>query len=447
MPYRPHTDDDRQQMLAEIGVDSIEALFESIPPALRLGRPLDLPDGLSEHDLARAVGEWASWNTPASECLSFLGAGIYDHFIPALVPALVSRGEFLTSYTPYQPEVSQGTLQSLYEFQSLVCRLTGMEVANASMYDGGSALAEGALLAMAVHDDRPRLLIAETLHPAARAVIETYSAGLDFEHVCVRSKEGRIDLEALESVLDERAGGLVLQHPNFFGCLEDVDTITRMVKEAGATVVSSVDPVSLGLLRPPGAWGADVATAEGQGLGLSMSYGGPLLGIFACRQAYLRRMPGRLIGGTVDLEGRRGYCMTLQTREQHIRREKATSNICTSEALLAIAMTVHVAALGPGGIRQAAHLSLQKAHYAAERIAGLPGYRLPFSAPFFKEFVVETPVSSAQIVSELADEGIMAGVDLGRFLTDLDHHLLICVTERRSRDDIDCLVEMLSRYS
>jgi glycine dehydrogenase subunit 1 len=446
LPYRPHTDADREQMLAEIGVASVDDLFAVIPPEVRLGRPLDLPPGLSEHDLARAMGEWAAMNTPASNALNFLGAGIYDHFIPALVPALVSRGEFLTSYTPYQPEVSQGTLQSLYEFQSIVCRLTGMEVSNASMYDGGSALAEGALMAMAMHD-RPKMLIAETVHPAARAVIDTYAAGLEFEHVCVPSREGRIDLDALRERLDDGVGAVVFQHPNFFGCLEDAETVTKLAQEAGATVVLSVDPVSLGLLKPPGSYGADIVTAEGQGLGLPMNYGGPLLGIFACQQAYIRRMPGRLIGRTVDLDGRTGYCMTLQTREQHIRREKATSNICTSEALLAIAMTAHVAALGPGGIRQTAELCVQKAQYAAERIAEIPGFRLPFAAPFFKEFVVETPSSSADIVSALADEGILCGVDLGRFVRDLDHHLLVCATERRSKADIDRLVEALGRYA
>ncbi len=445
MPYRPHTAADRQEMLAEIGLETMDEVFNTIPSELRLGRPLDIPAELSEHDLSRAMGEWAALNLPASQALSFLGAGIYDHFIPALVPALVSRGEFLTSYTPYQPEVSQGTLQSLYEFQSLVCRLTGMEVTNASMYDGGSALAEGALMAMAMHD-RPRMLITETVHPAFRGVIDTYAEGLEYERICVPSKEGRIDVDALEGLLDDSVGALVFQHPNFFGCLEDAEKVTKMAQDAGATVVVSVDPVSLGLLRPPGEWGADIVTAEGQGFGLPMSYGGPLLGIFSCKQAYIRRMPGRLIGATVDLEGRPGYCMTLQTREQHIRREKATSNICTSEALLAIAMAAHVAALGPGGVRQVAELCVQKAHYAADRIAELPGYRLPFSAPFFKEFVVETPASSADIVSKLADEGIFAGVDLGRFVRDLDHHLLICVTERRSKADIDRLVDALSKF-
>ncbi|MBW3623387.1 MAG: aminomethyl-transferring glycine dehydrogenase subunit GcvPA [Armatimonadetes bacterium] len=447
MPYRPHTDADRDQMFSEIGVSSMEDLFELVPKELRLGRPLDLPPGLSEHDLARAMGDWAAMNVPASHTLNFLGAGIYGHFIPALVPALVSRGEFLTSYTPYQPEVSQGTLQSLYEFQSIVCRLTGMEVANASMYDGASALAEGALMAMAMHDDRSKILLAETIHPAARAVVDTYAEGLEFEHVTIPSREGRIDLDAYRELLDGEVGAVVLQHPNFFGCLEEAETVTKLAQEAGATVVMNVDPISLGLLKPPGSYGADIVTAEGQGLGLPMNYGGPLLGIFACKQAYIRKMPGRLIGKTVDLEGRPGYCMTLQTREQHIRREKATSNICTSEALLAIAMTAHVAALGPGGVRQTAELCVQKAHYAAERIAALPGFRLPFTAPFFKEFVVDTPVSSADIVSELADEGILCGVDMGRFIRELDHHLLICVTERRSKEDIDRLVEALSRYS
>jgi glycine dehydrogenase subunit 1 len=447
LPYRPHTDADRERMLSEIGVETVEDLFQTIPAELRLGRPLDLPPSLSEHDLVRAMGEWAQMNRPASQLLNFLGAGIYDHFVPSLVPAIISRGEFLTSYTPYQPEVSQGTLQALYEFQSLICRLTGMEVANASMYDGGSSLAEGTLLAMAVHDDRPHALLAETIHPANRAVIETYASGLDFKFKSVPASNGRMDLNALKGMLNEKVGALVFQHPNFFGCLEDAEAATKMAQEAGATVVTNVDPVSLGLLRPPGSWGADVVTAEGQGFGLPMNYGGPLLGLFACKTAYLRRMPGRLIGGTVDQEGRRGYCMTLQTREQHIRREKATSNICTSEALLAIAMTMHVAALGPRGVRQVAELCVQKAHYAADRIAELPGFRLPFTAPFFKEFVVETPASSADIVSELADEGILAGVDLGRFDHDLDHHLLLCVTERRSKADIDRLVEALSRYA
>ncbi|MHB1416045.1 MAG: aminomethyl-transferring glycine dehydrogenase subunit GcvPA, partial [Chloroflexota bacterium] len=377
-------------------------------------------------------------------CPSFLGAGAYNHFIPAVVGRMVGRSEFYTSYTPYQPEISQGTLQSIFEFQTLICELTQMDVSNASLYDGASATAEALVLAVSV-TRRRKLVLGDTVHPEYRTVLRTYTRELGLEIVeGGRRDGGRLDPAWVRAAVDENTACVIAQQPNFLGCLEDMEALARAAHEVGALFVAVYDPISLGLLRPPGAYGADVAVAEGQPLGIPISFGGPSLGLFSCAEKYLRQMPGRLVGETVDDQGRRGYVLTLQAREQHIRREKATSNICTNQALMALAATVYLSYMGPQGLRRVAELCLQKAHYAAERLGTLAGYSLAFADPFFKEFALRCPRPPALVNAGLARRGIVGGYELGRDYPELADCLLFCVTEMNPREDIDRLVAALA---
>ncbi|MGQ9524386.1 MAG: aminomethyl-transferring glycine dehydrogenase subunit GcvPA [Armatimonadota bacterium] len=449
MAYLPNTSDSRRAMLHALGVEHARSLLEQqIPEPLRLKEELKLPPPLSEMELVAELEADAAVNTAAGQTACFLGAGVYDHFIPAAVGHLVGRAEFYTSYTPYQAEASQGILQATFEYQSLVCALTGMDVSNASNYDGATALAEAAIMCQAA-TGKSTVLVSEAVHPSARRVLQTYTAGLGCEVRAVPVRGGVTDMSALDEALAAcpNTAAVCAQQPNYFGCIEDMFALCERTHEAGALFVAAVNPISLGLLVPPGEYGADVAVAEGQPLGCRMSFGGPLLGIFTCRQEHLRRMPGRIVGATTDVHGNRAYCMTLQTREQHIRRERATSNICTNEALLALTSAVYLSLMGKAGLRRVAELCVQKAHYAAERIAGLPGYALAFGAPFFNEFVVETPVAADRIVHELAREGVLPGRDLGLDFPGMEKRLLVCVTERRTRSEIDRLVDALSRFS
>lgn len=449
MPYLPNTPESRRAMLHALGVEHARSLLEQqIPEPLRLKDELKLPPPLSEMELAAELKADAALNAPAGETACFLGAGIYDHFIPAAVGHLVGRAEFYTSYTPYQAEASQGILQATFEYQSLVCALTGMDVSNASNYDGASALAEAAILCHGA-TGRRGILVSEAVHPAARRVVQTYTAGLGCTVRSVSTRGGVTDPQALGELLSsgDEVAAVCVQQPNYFGCLEDMPALCEQAHRAGVLFAASVNPISLGLLIPPGEYGADVAVAEGQPLGCAMNFGGPLLGMFACKQEHIRRMPGRIVGATTDVHGNRAYCMTLQTREQHIRRERATSNICTNEALLALTSAVYLSLMGKEGLRRVAELCVQKAHYTAERIAALPGFKLAFDAPFFNEFVVETPVPAGQIVSDLRREGILPGRDLGLDFPGMERCLLVCVTERRTRAQIDALVEALGRYS
>jgi glycine dehydrogenase subunit 1 len=431
-------------MLDTVGARSLDDLFTDIPEAQR-DPPLHLPTPLSEPELLAELSALAGRNRAAGQTACFLGGGAYHHFIPSVVVQILSRGEFSTSYTPYQPEVSQGTLQTAFEFQSLVCELLGMEVANAGMYDGASALAEACLMSAAI-TGRRRIAVLETVHPHYEAVVRTYAAGRGLAVDQVKAEGPRLT--------DEYAC-LVVQQPNFFGYLEDVETLGQAAHAAGALYVAAAEPVSLGLLRPPGEYGADIAVGEGQPLGIPLSFGGPYLGLFACRQKHVRQMPGRLVGRTRDAEGRTGYVLTLQTREQHIRRERATSNICTSEQLVALAATVYLCAMGKQGLRRVAELCYHKAHYAAERIAVLPGYRLPLEGPFFNEFVVGCPRPVAELNRTLLEEGIVGGLDVSPG-TDAglapglrgmreppEHAMLLCVTEMNTREEIARLVEAL----
>lgn len=442
MGYVPHTEQDREKMLAAIGIDSVEQLFEVVPPPVRFPK-LDLPLALSEMDLVAHLRDLSEKNADLEHHPSFLGAGSYRHFIPAAVDHILRRGEFYTAYTPYQAEASQGTLTTIYEYQTMVAELLGMDVANASLYDGASALAEAALMAARI-TRRDGILAARSVHPDYRQVLRTYTQGLGLPVGEIAYKpDGTVDLEELFRTISEETACILLQHPNFFGCLEEVSAVAEMAQRAGALLVVSTDPIAMGLFKSPGEEGADIACGEGQGLGVPPSFGGPYLGFLACKEEYLRQLPGRLAGMTTDSQGRRGFVLTLQAREQHIRREKATSNICTNQALLALAATVYLSLMGKQGLRKVAELSFHKAHYAAKKIAEIPGFRLPFDE-FFKEFVVHTPLPPQELNARLWEGGIIGGYDLGRDYPELEDHWLLCMTEVNTREEIDHLVATLS---
>ncbi len=442
MNFIPNSPEQQRAMLERIGVTNVEELFSDVPGNVKLGRPLDIPAGLSEQELMRHLQGLAARNANQSEYTSYLGAGAYEHYIPSLVNQLLLRSEFYTAYTPYQPEISQGTLTAIYEFQTMVCELTGMDVANASMYDGASALAEAGLMACD-STRRNQVIVSQTVHPEHRDVLRTYLNGRGVEILELPYKDGVTDLVSLEKLISSKTAAVLVQTPNFFGAVEDGCRFADIAHQAGALLVVSVNPVSLGLLKAPGEYGADIVVGEGQPFGNPVSFGGPFLGFFACKEKYMRRMPGRIVGATVDRNGKKAFVLTLQAREQHIRREKATSNICSNEALCALAFTIHLAALGKQGISELSRLNLQKAHYAADRISALPGFELAFSSPFFNEFVVKTTVAPEKINAELLHDKILGGLDLGKFFPELQNHLMFCVTETKSKQDIDRLVARL----
>jgi glycine dehydrogenase subunit 1 len=441
--YIPTTDAERRAMLDAIGVRSMDDLLAAVPATLRQKAAIELPAGEPEPDLMRRLKGLAAKNGDAERVPSFLGAGVYHHFQPAVVPHLALRAEFLTGYTPYQPEVAQGTLQAIFEFQTMVAALLGMEIANASMYDGSTALAEAVLMARRI-TKRDRVLLARSVHPEYREVIRTYARriGLAIEEV-PWSADGTVDPARLP--LDERVAALVAGYPNVFGVVEPLPALAEAAHRVGALLVTSTpEPVALGLLEGPGRLGADIATGEGQAFGVPLSYGGPHVGLFATRERHLRQMPGRLVGETVDAGGTRGYVLTLSTREQHIRREQATSNICTNSGLIAMIATVHLAALGKTGLAKLARLNYAKAEYARARLRE-KGLRLPFAGPTFNEFVVETRGPAANVVRRvLAAERLVPGLALARFYPELPQALLVCVTEQHPREEVDRLVEALA---
>lgn len=435
-------------MLKQIGLDSAEDLFDSIPNDLKLSRQLNTPTALSELELLADFETKAARNRGASRP-SFLGAGAYSHYIPTVVDHIISRSEFFTAYTPYQPEISQGTLQVIFEFQTLVCQLTGMEVANASMYDGSTALAEAVLMAERV-TRRSKVIACGAVHPEYLEVVRTYvqHAGIDLELVGCDEKTGQT-AASIDQALDQKTAAIVVQSPNFFGCIEDVSAIAEKAHAAGALLIHVVtEAISLGLLKSPGASGADIVVAEGQSFGVPVSFGGPYVGLFATREKYARQIPGRLVGEAYDKEGHRGFVLTLATREQHIRREKATSNICTNEGLIALAATVYLETMGRRGLQEVAQQCAQKAAYAARRISQLKGFSLPFSAPRFNEFVVRAPGEAAVLLSRLAQEkNVTGGLALSRYIPNKPNDFLVCVTETNSREQIDSLVNGLSECS
>ncbi|HEU4354311.1 MAG TPA: aminomethyl-transferring glycine dehydrogenase subunit GcvPA [Actinomycetota bacterium] len=429
MRYAPHTDEDVGAMLEAIGLGSLDDLFAQIPEAVRLDRPLDLPDGVSEPEIVQDLADLAGRNHGADELICFVGGGAYDHFVPAVVWALAGRSEFYTSYTPYQPELSQGVLQALFEYQSMICDLTGLDVSNASLYDGSTALAEAVALARAT-PDRGRVLVSAGVDPRHVETLQTYGRGAGYEPELFELQGGI----GGQPAVGNDVACVVVQHPNVYGNLEPARALFGSAHDGGAATIQLFDPVSLGVLAPPGELGADIAVAEGQALGQPLNFGGPYLGVLAARLDFVRRLPGRIVGETVDVDGRLGYVLTLQAREQHIRREKATSNICTNQTLMAIAAGIYLAWLGPDGIVELGRRCAAKAAYAAERLTRIPGVELRFPhATFFKEFALRLPRPAGEVCDALVDRGFLAGVPM----PDDDRTLLVAVTERRTREQID----------
>ena len=446
MRYIPNAEKDWESMLSVVGLRRLEDLAAILPKDLRLTRPLDLPSPLSEMELLERLRSLSEKGKEGKKWVSFLGAGAYNHFIPAVVDHLLRRSEFYTAYTPYQPEISQGTLQAIFEFQTLICQLTGMDVANASVYDGASAVAEAVLMAQRLKS-RKRFLISRLLHPESQRVTQTYTHPLGFAlEPIAYGGDGATDLQALEKALGADVAAVVLQQPNFFGCLEDVEKAAAMAHSRGALlIVATQEPLALALLQPPGLLGADIAVGEGQSFGNGLNFGGPYVGFFAAKEAYLRAMPGRLVGETVDREGRRGFVLAVATREQHIRREKATSNICTNQALCALASLVYMTTFGKQGLRELAEMNLSKAEYAKKRLGPVGSFRL--SGPTFNEFVLTLKGDPDSILSSLLEEGLIGGLALKKFYPELSREILICVTERNSREEIDRLAVAIGQRS
>ncbi len=446
MHYIPNTRGVEQELLRSIGVERFEDLLANIPDQFLKRCRIDLPAPLSEPELTRLMHDLARKNAQAVDYVSFLGGGAYDHFIPAVVDFLLARSEFYTAYTPYQPEVSQGTLQSIYEYQSLICHLMDLEVANASLYDGATALAEAAIMTASI-TRKNKFLVSPLINPQMLAVLETYLKTRRMTFSYLAEKNGLTDFGQLAEQIDEHTAGVLVQSPNFLGLIEDLSGVADSVHARQALLIMAVDPIALALLKTPGEWGADIAVAEGQPLGLHQSCGGPYLGVFATKRQFVRSMPGRIVGQTSDLDGRRGFVLVLQTREQHIRREKATSNICTNQGLMALAATIYLALMGKNGLRHAAELCLQNSHYLAEQIAKLPGYALPYGAvPYFKEFVVTTPRPAGEIIQAARTAGFLAGIDLGRYRPTWQDHLLIATTEKRTQREMHDFVKFLAKF-
>ena len=446
MHYIPATESDIKKMLKAIGLSSIDELFQSIPEALRLKKNLNLSPAMPELKLTRHLQKLASNNNGVEHFSSFLGAGCYRHFIPSVINHIASRAEFYTSYTPYQSEISQGTLQAIFEFQTLICMLTGMEVANASMYDGASSLAEAALMASRIVK-RKELIISHAIHPEYRYVLDTYLASLDMRiKTAPFTKEGLTDLSWIKKEINDQCAAIVIQNPNFFGVIEDVEPFSETAhKNSALQIINIAEPISLGIIKPPGEMGADIVAGEGQPLGIPMNYGGPSLGLFAAKEKFVRNMPGRLAGETVDSKGNRGYVLTLSTREQHLRRERATSNICTNQALCALMATIYLTTMGKNGMKEIAEQNIQKANYAKERISAIKGVQIKFSGKIFNEFVIETEKSPAEINSQLLKHSIIGGLDLEQYYPDLKNCMLICVTEYNTKEEIDKMVDVVTK--
>ena len=446
MHYIPNTKDIEKEILQAIGVEKFEELIKNIPDKFLRKCRIELPESLSEPEAAGKIGKMAGKNLNTDSMVSFLGGGSYDHFIPAAVDFLIGRSEFYTAYTPYQPEVAQGTLQSIYEYQSMVCHLMDMDVANASMYDGATALAEAAIMAVN-KTRRNKILVSGLINVNSLKVLKTYiqTRGIEIEYL--PESAGTTDFRSLDEMLNDQVAALLVQSPNFFGNIENLNGIAQKLHANKSLMIMSVNPVALALLKTPGELDADIAIAEGQVLGIHQSFGGPYLGIFTAKKNFIRNMPGRIVGETVDIDGKRGYVLVLQTREQHIRREKATSNICTNQGLMALAATIYLSLVGKAGLKQVAKLSLSNAHYLAKKIAALPNYSLAFEkTPFFNEFVIDTPVPAETIVKAALEDQFFAGIDMGKFRAVWNNRLLIAVTEKRSQQEMDDFINFLTKF-
>ena len=439
IPYLPHTDSERQEMLDLIGKRTFEDLISHIPKDVR-AKALELHDGLSELELSKKVTELAAKNKSTNDQSSFLGGGCYKRYVPAIVGSVISRSEFATAYTPYQPEVSQGSLQAIYEFQTAICLLTSMDVANASMYDGPTACAEAALMAARL-TNRNKIVVSETVNPEYSAVTNTYvkNCGLGFH--TAKNNDGTTDLA--KDLLDSDVAAVIVQYPNYFGILEDLKALSEKVHNNGSLLVVVTDPISLGLLTPPGEFGADIVIGDAQSCGNNLSFGGPSAGYMACRKEYIRQLPGRLAGMTVDNRGQRAFTLTLQTREQHIRRAKATSNICTNQALNALAMLVYLSFMGPQGLQRLADISLQRAHYLEEKLTEIPGVSLLYKQPYLHEFAIKTSVLAETLLNQLKDRGILGGINLSKFHSGFDNAILVTVTEMNDAQELDNYASVL----
>ncbi len=442
-PYIPTTPEDEQEMLKAAGLNSLEDLFADIPKDMKLNRELNLPKAKSELEVKSYLNSLANKNCSLSELTSFLGAGAYDHYIPSVVDHIISRQEFYTSYTPYQPEISQGTLQYIFEFQSLICKLTGMDVANASLYDGGTAITEAALMA-AAYSRKNELIISKTVRPESRRVLKTYAHIQGLKVIEIDMKDGVTDLDKLEKEVSDKTAAVIVQSPNFFGIIEDLKTTGEIAhKGKKTTFIASVDPISLAILKKPGELDVDVVVGEAQGMGMPLSFGGPYLGFIASKKDYMRKLPGRIVGETEDVNGKRSYVLTLTAREQHIRREKATSNICSNQGLNVLAATVYMVTLGKEGLKEVALQSTKKAHYAFDKLTESGKYKPLFDKPFFKEFAVKSDIDPDKIIMDLRNENIVGGYDLGINYPEFKDSILYAVTEKRTKDEIDKLSSVL----
>lgn len=441
-PYIPNTREDENAMLHSIGVSSIEELFYDIPSEIRLNRRLNLNKPMSELEVARNVKSLSKKNISTEDLVCFLGAGAYDHYIPSIIKHITSRSEFYTAYTPYQPEISQGTLQAIFEYQTMIAELTGMEVSNASMYDGATACAEAAMMAME-STRRKQIIVSKTTHPELRSVLNTYMSFHGGEVIEVDIKDGETDIEKLSELINDNTAGVIVQNPNFFGIVENISEIEVLTHEKKAMLIMSVDPISLGVLKTPGELKADIAVGEGQSLGNALNFGGPYLGFMAVNNKLMRKMPGRIVGETVDVDGKRAYVLTLQAREQHIRRQKASSNICSNQSLNALTAAVYLSTMGKQGIKEVALQCMKKAHYAYNEMIKSGKYKAVFNKPFFKEFAVTSSISYDRIDEELKSHNILCGYNLGKNYEKLNNSILFCVTEKRTKAEIDKLVKVM----
>ncbi len=443
MDYTQISDRDERQMLDTIGAENIESLFSTIPSDQRFNGDLDIPAGCSEMELLAELQQLSDKNRDATQMTCFLGCGAYDHFVPTVVDSLAMRGEFLTAYTPYQAEASQGVLQAFYEFQTMICELTGMDIANASLYDGASAAAEAAMLAKGV-TRRSKIVLATRCHPDTVETLQTYGHQQEMKIESALSQDGLPDAATLSATVDDDTAAVLIQFPDFFGQLHDIEPLIESTHKVGALAIVSFDPLAAGIVKRPGDFGADIVIGEGQALGLPLQYGAPYLGFFAAREKYLRKMPGRVVGVAHDAKGNRGYCLVLQTREQHIKRERATSNVCTNQGLMAMRATVYMTAVGKNGLGKIASLCFDKAHYAANQIAALPNYSLKFDGPFFKEFVVQTTNDVTKVLDACHAIGLLAGIPMRKWFREMNDCFAVAVTEKRTKAEIDKLVETLA---